>query len=434
VSESEQIPSADPSAPPALVEHFFRHEAGRLVAGFVRRFGAQHLELIEDSVQSALLSAVRTWSRDGIPENPSAWFTRVTKNKILDELRRARARDVSLDDEAHHPSEPPDGGSAGYAGEIFDDELRMLFICCDPELPPRMQLVLALKLLCAFSTREIAARLFLSEANVQKSLERGRERLREAQGASAFTEPDPAAIRKRCPGVLQVIYLLFNEGYSSMKAERPIVEEMCREALRLGEIVARHPHAGCPEADALMALMLLHTARLRSRMDEAGMLLMLDEQDRSLWDVTMMRQGMEFLWKSGRGEAFSLYHAQAAILAEHCMAPSFEETNFAEIVELYEALERREPSPLYTLNRAIALSEWQGPQAGLALLNSVKPPAWLFGYYLWDATHGELLRRSGCFPEAIARLELAVQTAPTLPEKRLFERKLARARAADSSR
>lgn len=249
-----------------------------------------------------------------------------------------------------------------------------------------------------------------------------------------WAEHDRATILQRTKSVLQVIYLLFNEGYSSMQPDRVIRHELCREALRLGEIVARHPVAACPEADALMALMLFHFARLDARLDASGGLLLLEEQDRSLWDEQLIFQGMQFLWKSGRGDAMSRYHAQAAILAEHCLAQTFKETNFGEIVSLYEALEKLEPSPLHTLNRAIALMEWKGPQAALKLFASVRPPAWLAGYYLWEATRGEILRRSGRFEEASRHLENARSAAPTNQEKRIFESKLARAKARERRR
>ncbi len=419
------------ASPPGLVEHFFRHEYGRLISGLVRRYGAARLELIEDAAQSALVAAVSTWARGGIPKNPAAWLTRVAKNRVIDELRRAHAGDEPLDEESPAPSEPPPSGATGFPEQIFDDELRMLFVCCDESIKSRMQLVLALKLLCGFSTQEIAARLFLSESNVQKLLERGRSNLRANYDPveREWAEPGSPTIKARAPAVLRVIYLLFNEGYSSLESDRVIRRELCQEALRLGEIMARHPVAGCPEADALMALMLLHFARLDARLDDTGGLLLLEQQDRDRWDRALIAQGIHFLWKSGRGEVFSRYHAQAAILAEHCMAPSFEQTNFQEIVELYEALERVEPSPLHTLNRAIALAEWQGPQAGLELLALMKPPAWLLGYYLWDGTQGELLRRHGDFEQACVFLKRALESAPTEAEKRVFQRKLELAEA-----
>ncbi len=430
MEDGTSLGDAPSDAPPRLVEHFFRHESGRLVAGLVRRFGAPRLELIEDAVQTALATAVSRWAQDGIPDNPSAWLTSVAKNRVLDELRRARSRDLSLDEGDNEPSAAPESSMSGYPDEIFDDELRMLYVCCDPEIPARMQLVLSLKLLCGFSTREIAARLFVSDANVQKLLERGRARMQKAydpvsRGWDAPASPD---IVSRTETVLRVVYLLFNEGYSSLKSDEVIRQELCREALRLGEIVARHPVAACPEADALMSLMLLHYARLPARLDEAGGLLLLEEQDRSLWDRGLIGEGMRYLWRSGRGDVFSRYHAQAAVLAEHCMAPRFEDTNFREIVELYEALERLEPSPLHTLNRAIALAEWKGPDVALKLLAEMKPPAWLAGYYLWDATHGELLRRAGEFEKAAAHLERALEAAPTNPEKAVFQRRLEKTR------
>jgi RNA polymerase sigma-70 factor (ECF subfamily) len=191
---------------------------------------------------------------------------------------------------------------------------------------------------------------------------------------------------------------------------------------------------GIPETHALLALMMFHYARLDARLDDAGGLLMLGEQDRRKWNTEVIDQGMYWLWKSGQGQRFSRFHAEAAVMMQHCMAPTFEETRWSEIVQLYEALEKVEASSLHTLNRAIALAEWKGPQAGLDLLSAMKPPLWLTGYYLWDATQGELLRRSGRFEEAARYLERAQDAAPTDAERRVFEKKLQRARSGDRVR
>jgi RNA polymerase sigma-70 factor (ECF subfamily) len=313
----------------------------------------------------------------------------------------------------------------------------MLFVCCDDRLPSQTQLVLALKFLCGFSTREIAARLFLTEANAQKAIERGRaglEALWRADDLPNVLAPEARAVQERLPVVQSVIYLLFNEGYSSRLEEQPIRRELCDEGLRLGRLLVSHPATDAPTSWALLALLELHAARLDARSDGHGGLLLLEEQDRSRWDADGIGRGLQCLWRSGQGEELSRYHAEAAILAVHCTSPSFAETRWDEIVELYELLEARQPSPLHTLNRAIALAEWKGAAEGLRLLEAVAPPGWLAGHYLWDATHGELLRRLGRFTEAERLLARAEECAPTRAERAIFGRKLARCRAGDQTR
>src|SRR5262245_5185448 len=221
-----------------------------------------------------------------------------------------------------------------------------------------------------------------------------------------------------------MLYLLFNEGYSSAQPDRVIRRELCDEALRLALMLREDPAGAIPETDALVALMCFHAARFDARVDGMGGLLLLEEQDRSRWDRELVQRGLVHLMGSARGEALSRYHAEAGIAAEHCLAPSYAETNWEEIVRLYEVLERIAPSPLNVLNRAIALAEWKGPEAGLAALEAVEAPSWLAGYDLWDATLGELYRRRGDRERALVHTQRALATAPTNPEKALLERRM----------
>ncbi len=404
----------------ATVERTFRHEYARLVARLAREFGFHRTELAEDAVQGALLAALRAWPKSGTPANPSAWLYRAARNRLIDELRRSGSRTQPLENAPDEGVEPPD---THLEQEIADDQLRMLFVCADEAIPAESQLVLALKVLCGFSTREIALRLLTSEDNVQKRLSRARERLRQL-GPSLETPPLDA-LHARRDAVLRIVYLLFNEGYSSTLPDRLIRREMCDDALRLGHLLAEHPACASPECEALVALMYLHTARFDARLDGAGGLLLLEEQDRTKWDRSLITRGLTWLGRSARGDVFSRYHAEAAVAAAHCTAPSFAETNWGEIVSLYETLERFVPSPLHALNRAIALAEWKGPEAGLAVLRAMRPPAWLAGYYLWDATLGELERRAGRLDAARAHLRRAVEAAPHPAERALLRRRLA---------
>jgi RNA polymerase sigma-70 factor (ECF subfamily) len=391
---------------PELPEHWFRRELGRLVSILSRRFGLHRIELCEDAAQTALLRATQSWSST-LPDDPGAWLYRVAHNHVVDELRRERR------DERHLAEVQVD-----YAQQqVHDDVLRLLFVCADPAIPPESQLVLALKTLCGFSIGEIALRLFQTEDAIHKRLQRARARLREHAEIQSI---DP----ERVHGVLHMLYLLFNEGYSSAQPDRVIRRELCDEALRLALMLKEDPSGALPETDALVALMCLHAARFDARLDGLGGLLLLEEQDRSLWDRELVQRGLAHLTRSARGERLSRYHAEAGIAAEHCLAPSYPETNWDEIVRLYEVLERIAPSPLNVLNRAIALSEWKGPDAGFAALEEIEAPGWLVGYYLWDAALGELHRRRGDRDRALTHTQRAMVAAPTNPEKALLERRL----------
>jgi RNA polymerase sigma-70 factor (ECF subfamily) len=389
-----------------LPEHWFRRELGRLVSILSRRFGVHRMELCEDAAQTALLQATQSWASQ-LPDSPGSWLYRVAHNYVLDELRREKR------DERYLAEVRVD-----YAQqEVQDDVLRLLFVCADPAIPPESQLVLALKTLCGFSTDEIALRLFQSKDNVFKRLQRARARLKEHAEVQSIEA-------ERVESVLHMLYLLFNEGYSSAQPDRVIRRELCDEALRLALMLNDDPEGALPDTDALIALMCFHAARFDARVDGTGGLLLLEAQDRSLWDRELIERGLAHLTRSARGETLSRYHAEAGIAAEHCLAPSYPATNWEKIVRLYDVLERIAPSPLNVLNRSIALAEWKGPEAGLTELESIDAPSWLHDYYLWDATLGELHRRCGNHDRALAHTRRALAAAPTNPEKALLERRM----------
>ena len=287
-----------------------------------RRVGAPHLELVEDAVQGALMAALTVWKDETLPEDPGAWLYRVAYNQLIGDLRREAGRLRILEREAGDlAGESGHPAASFFADEVRDDMLRMLFVCCDDAIPPESRLVLALKTLCGFSTVEIALRLFTTEANVHKRLGRARDRLREAP--PDLETPPLEELRSRLPSVHAVLYLLFNEGYLSARAQQAIRRELCDEAIRLAALLADHPVGAVPETFALLALMHFHAARLGARLDGMGGLLLLEEQDRSLWDRERMRLGAEWLARAASGEMFSRFHAEAGIAAEHCFAPSF---------------------------------------------------------------------------------------------------------------
>jgi RNA polymerase sigma factor (sigma-70 family) len=422
LSQSTREGGAGAVAAPGLVEHYFRHEYGRLVAVLTRKVGVRHVEAVEDAVQGALMTALTSWTAQGIPGDPGAWLYRVACNNVIDDLRRRTGRRRILEravdtvDQSEHL--PP----SYFAGEVADDMLRMLFICCDDAIPRESQLVFALKTLCGFSVSEIALRLFTSEANVYKRLGRARDRLRAS--APEIETPPVGALNTRLPSVQAVLYLLFNEGYLSAHAEEAIRRELCDEAVRLTTLLAEHPIGAVPETFALLALMHLHAARLGARRDAMGGLLLLEEQDRSRWDRERIRIGAEWLERSATGVVFSRFHAEAGIAAEHCFEPWFEHTRWKEIADLYAMLEHIDPSPLHTMNRAVAVAEWQGPDAGLALLEPFTPPAWLAGSYLWDAVLADLHRRAGNPEIAQRHRDRALASAPTEAVRELLRRRL----------
>ena len=412
----------------SLGEHFFRHEFGRLVATLSRRVGLRHLEAVEDAVQEALLAAVDSWPKTVVPDNPSAWLYRVAHNRFVGELRR-QARRGALD-ELHAAAEPRADESAPelrLAGDVRDDLLRMLFVCCDEAIPIESQLALALKTLCGFDVREIAARLFTTEANVYKRLGRARSCLREPPLREADVTTD--RLTTRLPVVQGVLYLLFTEGYLSVHAETAIRRELCDEARRLTTLLAEHPVSATPETFALLALMHLHTARMAARQDVAGGLVLLEDQDRSRWDQTLIHEGLHWLARSAAGATFSRFHAEAGIAAEHCVAPSFAETRWDRVIECYALLERVAPSPLHLLNRAVATAELHGPAQGLALLEGIDPPTWLSGSYMWSAVLADLHRRAGNDAVAESYRRTALETAPSASIREVLTRRLARAGA-----
>lgn len=382
----------------------------------------EHLEAVEDAVQNALVSALEAWTTAGLPDDPSAWVYRVAHNGLVGELRQRGVRRRILDAAATEPQDSPTGPGAQLAGEMRDDLLRMLFVCCDEALPTESRLALALKTLCGFDVREIASRLFTTDANVYKRLERSRNQLKAVsmnlEGLSL------QQYSTRIPSVLTVLYLLFTEGYLSAHAETAIRRELCDEAIRLATILAEHPVGGGPETCALLALMHFHAARIIARQDASGGLVLLEEQDRSCWDQEQIRTGLSWLAASARGDVYSRFHAEAAIAAEHCLAPSFDETRWEKVVECYELLEHLAPSSLHKLNCAVAVAELRGPLEGLAVLEGCEPPSWLAGSYQWSAVLADLHRRAGHDSIAVRYREIALQLAPTEAVRVLLVRRL----------
>jgi RNA polymerase sigma factor (sigma-70 family) len=405
--------------PSNLPDHFFRHEYGRLVAVLSGRMGVRHLELVEDAVQGALLTALETWRSSPLPENPSAWLYRVAFNRLIGDLRQRRRRLAILKKNAGTAfsisSSAPEWLSEN---EINDDLLRMLFFCCDPALPVESQLVLSLKTLCGFDVREIALRLFTTEENVYKRLARARSQLktkaRHETNLYSDSRPD------RLEGVRRVLYSLFSEGYLSTHLEFAIRNDLCVEAIRLTNTLVRSTIGATPETAALLAMMYFHEARLSSRVDGSGGLVLLEDQDRRLWDRELIQLGLGWLELSARGESYSRYHAEAAIAVEHCLAPSFSKTNWHKIIHHYDLLISVEPSALHELNRTVAIAEVTGPSEALVMLEKTLPPTWLALSYLWSAVLADLHFRNGNSELGKQYFLKSLQSAPSNAIKKLL--------------
>jgi RNA polymerase sigma factor (sigma-70 family) len=381
------------SEPRALVEHFFRHEFGRLCAVLTRSLGVRRLALVEDVVQAALEKALETWSRRGVPEDPTGWLYRTARNLAIDALRRERTHAQALPRLAEDAGQELQPLEVHFADEIGDEPLRLLFVCCHEAVPAESRVALALRTLCGFSTAEIARALLTTDANIQKRIERARDRLRELD--VDFDTPATAQLRARLDAVLAVVYLLFSQGCYVTHGDMPIQRDLCAEARRLARMLAVHSVGNVPAVHALLALMCFHAARFDARVAFDGAIVLLEEQDRSAWNWSDVREGMAWLARSAAGDELTRYHVEAAIAWEHCRAPSFAGTDWRRIVELYDTLDRIAPSPLHLLNRAVAEAYLHGPQAGLEHLAAVPPENVLVRYPAWHAVKGELHFRLG---------------------------------------
>lgn len=386
-----------------LVDHLFRLEAGRMVAILTRLFGIHNLELAEDVLQDTLHQALKDWSLGSVPENPSGWLMVVAKRKAINAIKRERfIRSFATDMDALLKSE----WTAAYTmdqvfleDEIKDSQLRMIFTCCHPALPMEGQIALTLKTLCGFSISEIAAALLTTESTINKRLYRAKEKIRNEQ--IQFTVPSGLSLVTRLDAVLLVIYLLFNEGYNSSGDNPVIRQDLCLEAMRLAMLLTEKGVTNdYPPIYALLALLCLHSARFEARIDTNNSLVVLEEQDRNLWNKELITEGLRFLDRSAGGNAVTAYHLEAAIAAEHCLAPSFGETNWARIYDYYITLERLKPSSVIKLNLAIVTGKRDGPWAAIGLLHELEKHRALDGYYLLYASLGEFYQQAGKNAEA----------------------------------
>ncbi|MES2661125.1 MAG: sigma-70 family RNA polymerase sigma factor [Verrucomicrobiota bacterium] len=409
---------------PKLTEHLFRHEAGKLVSALTGIFGTARLQLAEDVVQEAMVRALQTWPYHGIPANPAAWLMQTAKNRALDVIRREKFFHdkqpeiiATLDQWSGDPDAAPT-----HDDEIKDDRLRLIFACCHPLVPADDQTALALKTLCGFSPAEIAKAYLTTEVAIAKRLTRARQKIRDL--GIPFEIPSGTELATRLDGVLQVLYLLFNEGYKASSGDNLVREDLCAEAIRLTSLLASHPATDPPRTHALLALMLLNAARLPGRVDSGGNILRLTEQDRSTWHRPMIAQGLKHLARAADGDALSEYHLQAIIAACHATAADDASTDWPGILARYDQWQEINDSPVIALNRAVALAKVHGPAAGIEAVEAIRHRKPLDSYYLVHAVLGEFEAQLGHSQTAVRHLQKALDLAEVKSEQSFLLKQL----------
>jgi RNA polymerase sigma factor (sigma-70 family) len=406
-------------------ESLFRRESGRLVAALTRVFGVHNLSLAEDVVQDAFCRAMEVWKFRGVPQNPAGWLLTVAKNRALDVLRRERtartfAPELTRLLESEWTLVPTlDEQLSPHA--IKDDLLRMMFSCCDPQLSEESQVALGLHILCGFSVDEVAAAFVVKHGAMEKRLTRAKKVL--AQSRRLFDLADAAEFSSRLPVVQRSLYLLFNEGYHGASPEFAVRADLCHEAMRLAALLQEHPLGATPATDALTALMCLNAARLPARTDPAGDLLALADQDRRQWDRNLLTEGEQLLERAARGPELSAYHVEAAIAWVHTSAARAEDTDWPRIVALYDMLMAIRPSPVIALNRAIAIAQHEGPDAGLNAIDAIEQRERLATYPFFPAAVAELELRAGRPSSAQHHFREARRLARNDAERRFLQQR-----------
>jgi len=414
----------------AAVDALYRTDWGRIVATLIRLVG--DFEVAEDAAQEAFAAAVEQWPKSGVPDFPRAWVIQTARNKAIDRIRRRAKFEEKLETytlSASQPAEEPDYHDRG--SEISDDRLRLIFTCCHPALSIEAQVSLTLRTLCGLETDQIARAFLVPEPTMAQRIVRAKRKIR-TTGIS-YAVPEKDALSERLDAVLTVIYLIFNEGYASTRGARLMKADICREAIRLCRLLQTLMAPDPPgELIGLLALMLLHDSRRNARLDDAGDLVVLEKQDRGQWDRQQIAEALPLVdqaLRAGPGP----FAVEAAIAGLHCQAERAADTDWPQIVRLYEVLERLKPSPIVSLNRAVAVAMVDGPSAALAIADKLIAAGELDHYHLVHATRADFLRRMGSLAEAAASYEQALALVQNESERRFLERRLRELRSADGA-
>ncbi len=406
-----------------LVEHLFRHRTGQITASLVRVLGFEYLDMIEDVIQDALLKALKTWPYNGTPQNPSAWITQVAKNRAIDVIRRDKSwldrqpMVVQHINNITHQQNEPD------IDQMSDEQLHLMFACCHPAISKNARVALTLKSVGGFSVAEIASAFLTRETTIAQRLVRAKRQLRERR--IRLDLPTDEDLPDRLDSVLQVIYLLFNEGYGASTGNQLVRRDLCIEAIRLCQCLVAHPGCAKPTVHALMALLYLQSARLATRVDQAGDLILLSEQDRSVWDMGMIQRGAEHLRRAAVGDKLSSYHLEAEISACHTLSPNYADTDWQSILDCYNTLYQQNASNVVAINRAVALLHVQGAVAAQHVLDELVTNTAIKNYYPYHVTRAAIAEQLGQVNQQQDYLKQALQLAGNATVKRFLIRKLA---------